>query len=200
MSKTFIEKVSEIQATLKAPKNQRNNFGGYNYRNQEDILEAVKPLLKEAGLVLTISDQLESTLSRVYIKSTATITDGTNSISNTALAREAEVQKGMSDSQISGSASSYARKYALNGLFLIDDTKDDDATNTHGKDAPAKAATATKNNTTAPTVEKLSAAAQSLGLDTNPAPATPAPEKKGFGSRFAKKDTPAADTAKKELY
>lgn len=197
MSKTFIEKVSEIQATLKAPKNQRNNFGGYNYRNQEDILEAVKPLLKDAGLVLTISDQLESTLSRVYIKSTATITDGTNSISNTALAREAEVQKGMSDSQISGSASSYARKYALNGLFLIDDTRDDDATNTHGKDAPAKAP---QKQTAAPTVEKLSAAAQSLGLDTNPAPATPAPEKKGFGSRFAKKDTPAADPAKKELY
>ena len=106
----------------------------------------------------------------------------------------------MNSSQLSGSCGSYAGKYALGDLFLLDDTKDDDATNTHSKDAPAKAATATKNNTTAPTVEKLSAAAQSLGLDTNPAPATPAPEKKGFGSRFAKKDTPAADPSKKELY
>lgn len=198
MSKTFIEKVSNIQATLKAPKSQRNNFGNYNYRNQEDILEAVKPLLKEAGLVLTISDQLEGLGNRIYIKSTATITDGKDSLSNTAFAREAETQKGMSDSQVSGSASSYARKYALNGLFLIDDTKDDDATNTHGKDAPAKTAPATtiakleKDAATLarPSAEKVIAAGEQVANST-------VPEKKGFGSRFGNKK---ADETKKEVY
>lgn len=131
----FISKVAKVQATLKAPKNQRNNFGNYNYRNAEDILEAVKPLLGD--LVLTINDDVvfNPAGGESYVKSTATITDGTNSISNSALAREASEQKGMSSAQITGSTSSYARKYALNGLFLIDDTRDDDATNTHGKES-----------------------------------------------------------------
>lgn len=131
----FLKKVAEIQQNLKAPKSQFNKFGGYAYRNCEDILEAVKPLLGD--LVLTVNDEVvvvgEGEDTRVYIKATARITDGENTLENSALAREALEQKGMSDSQITGSASSYARKYALNGLFLIDDTKDADATNDHGK-------------------------------------------------------------------
>jgi hypothetical protein len=132
----FIKKVSKIQATLKAPKSQFNKFGNYAYRNAEDILEAVKPLLAESGLVLTVNDEIVFGLNggENYIKAVATITDGTNSISNSALAREATEQKGMNPAQITGSTSSYARKYALNGLFLIDDTRDADATNTHGKE------------------------------------------------------------------
>lgn len=121
---TFIQKVAKIQKELKAPKNQRNKFGNYNYRNQEDILEAVKPLLGD--LVLTVNDEIVEVGGRIYVKSVATITDGKETLSNTAFAREPNEQKGMSESQITGAASSYARKYSLNGLFLIDDTKDAD--------------------------------------------------------------------------
>jgi len=121
------EKLAFIQKELKAPKNQYNAFGKYKYRNAEDILEAVKPLLD--GLVLTISDDIISIGDRFYIKATATITDGENAISTTAFAREEDTKKGMDASQISGASSSYARKYALNGLFLIDDTKDSDSLN-----------------------------------------------------------------------
>jgi hypothetical protein len=127
----FIKKVAVIQQKLKAPKNQRNNFGNYNYRSCEDILEAVKPLLGD--LVLSVSDDLVEVGGRVYVKAIATITDGENVLSNTAFAREAEQKKGMDEAQITGSVSSYSRKYSLNGLFLIDDTKDADATNDHGK-------------------------------------------------------------------
>ena len=130
---TLVEKLIKIQSTLKAPKNQRNNFGGYNYRSCEDILEAVKPLLAEQGLILTISDDMVMLGNRFYVKASATITDGENSITNVAYAREEETKKGMDSSQITGAASSYARKYALNGLLCIDDTKDADATNDHGK-------------------------------------------------------------------
>lgn len=135
-----------IQYGLKAPKNQRNNFGGYNYRSCEDIMEAVKPLLKEFGVVLTVSDDMVLVGDRIYVKATATLSDGDDSISNSAFAREAESKKGMDESQITGAASSYARKYALNGLFCIDDTKDADATNTHGKDdkTPAQKAAETR--------------------------------------------------------
>lgn len=121
-----------IQSELKAPKNQMNKFGGYKYRSAEDILEAVKPLLKITGCYLTISDSMELIGERYYVKATATLTnpDG-DSISVCAYAREEETKKGMDASQITGAASSYARKYALNGLFCIDDTKDSDATNTH---------------------------------------------------------------------
>ena len=122
--KNFIEKVSLIQRTLKAPKGQYNSFGKYSYRNCEDILEAVKPLLD--GLVLTIRDDLHFIGDRVYIKAIASITDGENTLDAHAYAKEPLTAKGMSDPQISGSASSYARKYALNGLFCIDDAKDDD--------------------------------------------------------------------------
>ena len=148
----FIKKVSKIQATLKAPKSQFNKFGNYAYRNAEDILEAVKPLLAEAGLVLTITDELVIGVNggENYIRSVATITDGTNTVTNSALAREATEQKGMNPAQITGSTSSYARKYALNGLFLIDDTKDADATNTHGKEETKSAPVVTKAPILAP--------------------------------------------------
>ena len=128
-----MNKLIEIQAELKAPKNQKNTFGKYNYRSCEDILEAVKPLLKNHGCTLTISDEIVLVGTRVYVKATVTIKDGKVTESANGFAREPESQKGMNEAQITGSASSYARKYALNGLFLIDDTKDADATNDHGK-------------------------------------------------------------------
>jgi len=131
-------KLLKIQSELKSPKNQVNKFGGYNYRSCEDILEAVKPLCVKYNCTLTLSDDIEEVGGRIYVRATATITDtekGSNyCIKVSAFAREAEIQKGMSEPQITGSASSYARKYALNGLFCIDDTRDDDATNTHDKD------------------------------------------------------------------
>lgn len=125
MNKEFIERVAEVQANLKAPKNQYNNFGKYKYRSCEDILEGLKSVLN--GLVVTVTDDIHMVGDRIYVKATATITDGENSLSNSAFARESLVKKGMDDSQITGTASSYARKYALNGLFLIDDTKDADS-------------------------------------------------------------------------
>ena len=130
------EKLLNIQQALKAPKNQRNNFGGYNYRSCEDILEAVKPLLKENACVLTIYDELVNIGERYYIKATARLIDVESAgyIENTAYAREADAKKGMDESQVTGACSSYARKYALNGLFCIDDVKDADATNTHDKE------------------------------------------------------------------
>lgn len=124
--KDFIEKISKIQRELKAPKSKYNSFGGYNYRSTEDILEAVKPLLAAEGLLLTISDTVENIGDRYYIKATASITDGTHTHSVSACARECLAKKGMDESQITGSSSTYARKYALNGLFCIDDTKDAD--------------------------------------------------------------------------
>lgn len=121
-----MEALIRIQQKLKAPKNQRNNFGNYNYRSCEDILEAVKPLLEQEKAALVISDELVQIGERYYVKATVRFTQGDNIIESTAYAREAETKKGMDDSQITGTASSYARKYALNGLFLIDDTKDAD--------------------------------------------------------------------------
>jgi hypothetical protein len=122
----------KIQAELKAPKNQTNAFGKYKYRSAEDIVEAVKPILSKYGTALVISDEVVQVGDRIYVKATATLLDATdNSISVNGWAREEEVKKGMDSAQITGSASSYARKYALNGLFAIDDTKDSDATNEH---------------------------------------------------------------------
>lgn len=134
-----MKRLIEIQNELKAPKNQRNNFGGYNYRSCEDILEAVKPLLKKHGLALIISDEVCNIGERYYVRAVAQLLDGEKNHDNliagtVAYAREEETQKGMSASQLTGSTSSYARKYALNGLFAIDDNKDSDATNTHGKE------------------------------------------------------------------
>lgn len=119
-----------IQQNLKAPKNQTNNFGGYKYRSCEDILEAVKPLLN--GGTLTLSDFMVEVAGRPYVKATATLRYKDKDERVTAFAREAEIQKGMSDSQLTGATSSYARKYALNGLFLIDDTKDADTQDNSG--------------------------------------------------------------------
>lgn len=118
--------LTEIQNELKVPKKRTNSFGGYKYRNAEDILEAVKPLLKKYGLELTISDSIEAVGARVYVKATAKLHGEDYDVTATAYAREAENKKGMDESQVTGTASSYARKYALNGLFLIDDTKDAD--------------------------------------------------------------------------
>lgn len=120
------DKLVNIQKELKAPKGQYNSFGKYKYRSCEDILEAVKPLLAKNGCILTLSDDIVSAGNRFYIKAVATISDGDSSITVSALAREEETKKGMDGSQITGTASSYARKYALNGLFCIDDTKDAD--------------------------------------------------------------------------
>ena len=122
----LVEKLLKVQKELKAPKNQKNNFGGYNYRSAEDILEAVKPLNIENGLLLKLSDEPVLIGEWHYIKATAIITDGEQTHEVTAYAREAENKKGQDPSQTTGSSSSYARKYALNGLYLIDDTKDAD--------------------------------------------------------------------------
>ncbi len=147
--KTFIERVIAVQSQLKAPKNQRNDFGGFNYRSCEDILEAVKPLLKAEGLCLTITDDIVMLGDRYYVKATATLTDGEQSLPNQAFAREPEEQAKMDGSQVTGSASSYARKYALNGLFAIDDTKDADALN-NGKEYTATSKGSGKTKATAP--------------------------------------------------
>ena len=129
------EKLIAIQSELKAPKSQYNNFGKYAYRNCEDILEALKPLLKEHKSTIYISDEIVTVLERFYVKATVTFIDAETGekIINTAYAREEEDKKGMDGSQVTGSSSSYARKYALNGMFAIDDTKDSDFTNTTTK-------------------------------------------------------------------
>ncbi|EOZ6761541.1 ERF family protein [Escherichia coli] len=124
MKKDLYSKLWTIQQTLNAPKNQRNNFGGYNYRSAEDILEAVKPLLQ--NITLTVSDEIVLIGNRYYVKATATLSDGEDAIAVTAYAREEESKKGMDASQLTGATSSYARKYALNGLFCIDDARDPD--------------------------------------------------------------------------
>ena len=131
--KTIYEKLLAVQNELKAPKDKRNNFGGYNYRSCEGILEAVKPLLQEQGLMLTIKDEVVNIGDRYYVRATVLLDDisSNGEIAITALAREEEAKKGMDASQITGTASSYARKYALNGLFLIDDTKDADTDEFH---------------------------------------------------------------------
>ena len=122
------QKLLNIQTELKAPKGQKNTFGNYKYRSCEDILEAVKPLLKENNVTLQLTDEIVFLGNRYYIKATAILkdTEEETKVENTAYARESETKKGMDDSQITGTASSYARKYALNGLFCIDDTKDAD--------------------------------------------------------------------------
>jgi hypothetical protein len=150
---TIHTKLANIQQKLKAPKGQRNDFGKYNYRSAEDILESVKPLLGD--LALTINDELifsgmledeivgagsnamKVQTQRVYIKSTVTLSDGKESISTSAVAREASIKKGQDSSQTSGATGSYSRKYALNGLFSIDDAKDSDSTNKHDEDKVA---------------------------------------------------------------
>jgi len=158
-----MKELSDIQQKLKAPKNQRNKFGNYNYRSCEDILEAVKPLLGEC--TLTLSDEIVEVGGRVYVKSTAALLTPDGKVCEAyGYAREAAVKKGMDDSQITGSTSSYARKYALNGLFCIDDNKDADATNDHGK-APAKKAAkkAAKEKATKQQLENIKTLRSQLG-------------------------------------
>lgn len=125
------DKLQKIQQELEAPKSQYNDFGGYSYRSCEDILKSVKPLLDDTDTTLRLSDELIEVGGKVYVKATVKITDWEDTIEATANAREAQNKKGMDDSQMTGTASSYARKYALNGLFAIDDVKDSDATNKH---------------------------------------------------------------------
>lgn len=125
--KTFIQRIIAVQGALRAPKGQWNNFGRYAYRSCEDILEAAKPLLAEQGLALTLCDEIALVGDRHYVRATACLTDGESERKVTAYAREPQGKKGMDESQVTGMASSYARKYALNGLLCIDDSKDADA-------------------------------------------------------------------------
>ena len=138
--KEVLKKLAVIQAKLKAPKGQKNSYGGYSYRSCEDIFTAVKPLCSETNTVLTVSDEVVLIGERYYVRATATLLDCDSEqlVSNIAYARETAVKKGMDESQITGTASSYARKYALNGLFCIDDTKDADTDEFHKKTAQSK--------------------------------------------------------------
>ena len=135
-TKNVYEKLLSIQTALKAPKNQYNAFGKYNYRNCEDILEAAKPICKEVNALVWLTDNIVMVGERYYVEATATFVDieSGEKLLAVAYAREEESKKGMDGSQVTGASSSYARKYALNGLFDIDDTKDSDDTNTFGKD------------------------------------------------------------------
>lgn len=168
-----MKQLINIQAELKAPKNQFNSFGKYHYRNAEDILEALKPLLKKHECTLTLNDEIKTAGSIMYVESTATLCHEGDCISVTAQAGIDPNRKGMDIAQAFGASSSYARKYALSGLFLLDDSKDADATNTHGKEdlnpikkklwsmiekieEPVKKATALKSVTDATTSEQLS--------------------------------------------
>ena len=148
------QKLNRLQTELKAPKGQYNSFGKYHYRSCEDIMEAVKPFLRELGLVLLLGDEMAQVGGRYYVKATATLVDAESgeSVAAEAYAREEETKKGMDASQITGSASSYARKYALSGLLGLDDTKDSDAGDV-GEEKPAKRA------------QKPQAKAQSSGVE-----------------------------------
>lgn len=152
MSKSIHSRLLAVQSALRAPKSQVNKFGGYKYRNCEDILEAVKPLLSENGLSLLLSDEVVIVGDRFYVRATARAicVESGAEITSSAMAREEENKKGMDQSQITGASSSYARKYALNGLFLIDDTRDSDSTNTHGKDETAPASKPMSQQTAQP--------------------------------------------------
>lgn len=156
----------KIQSELKVPKSHHNKFGGYYYRNAEDILEAAKPLCAKHGLVLTVSDEVIQIGDRYYVKTTAKLVGKDGEIEATGWAREPEEKKGSDASQITGAASSYARKYALNGLFAIDDTKDADHTNdgSQATTAPAKAKPAAKKEPE-PTQPAIDAIAGASSLD-----------------------------------
>lgn len=160
------EKLAAVQAALKAPKGQYNSFGKYKYRSCEDIVESVKPLLKQNGLLLTLSDEIVLIGDRFYVKATAEVIDtkDCSKITVSALAREEESKKGMDGSQVTGASSSYARKYALNGMFAIDDTKDSDSTNTHGQEQEApKEAPKEKQTPRKMLISRL----HELGIDVN---------------------------------
>lgn len=141
-------KLMKVQTKLKAPKNQRNNFGNYNYRSCEDILEALKPLLEKEKATINISDNIVLIGDRYYVEANVKFIDAETGdlVEVKAMAREEGNKKGMDSSQLTGSTSSYARKYALNGMFAIDDTKDSDATNTHDKKESKPKETVSNNN------------------------------------------------------
>ena len=150
-----MESLIKIQSELVAPKDLYNKFGNYNYRSAESILEAVKPLLSKYGAELTISDDVVLVGDRAYVKATVSITDGKETRTVTAFAREPSEKKGMDSSQITGATSSYARKYALNGLFLIDDNKDSDTEeNKNESDNRAKQGNDSGSNTDKPKVQR----------------------------------------------
>lgn len=155
MEDQFIKKILSLQNQLKAPKGQYNSFGKYKYRSCEDILEAVKPILYELGLILTIQDEVVCIGTRYYVKATATLLDGSGSISASALAQEAEDKKGLDLAQLTGSTSSYARKYALNGLFCIDDTKDADTDERRTENTNRAAAQSAKAPAAAPARKRI---------------------------------------------
>ena len=166
-TKNLFEKLLIVQNTLKAPKSQYNAFGKYNYRNCEDILEAVKPICKEVKALVYLTDEIVLIGERYYVKATACFVDveSKGKLCVYAYAREEETKKGMDGSQVTGASSSYARKYALNGLFDIDDTKDSDTTNTHGKEETPKQDKPTVKQKTPR--ERLIAKLDELGIDKN---------------------------------
>jgi hypothetical protein len=155
------ELLSEIQNELKSPKGQTNEFGGFKYRSAEDILEAVKPLVGKRKMSVTITDDLELIGDRYYVRATVSINNGSESVETTAYARETEHKKGMDSAQVTGATSSYARKYALNGMFAIDDTKDADSFDNTKPATPVRKAgkSTTKVATKAVTPAKVTAAA-----------------------------------------
>ena len=169
---TLHEKLMHIQHELKAPKNLRNNFGGYNYRNAESILEALKPLLVKYGATVTITDTIEDIGGRIYVKATAIIHDSTSEgwEKVEAYAREAETKKGMDDAQVTGATSSYARKYALNGLFLLDDTQDVDTEAYQKAERGAQSAPQASSNKTTPKAKAKPQSKPQTATQTAPAP------------------------------
>ena len=164
-TETLQEKLNYIQTTLNAPKNLYNSFGKYAYRNLEGILAGVKPLLKETGCTFTLSDNIVEVGGRVYVEAEATIHFGDDSLSVRGYAREEENKKGMDSSQLTGSTSSYARKYAANGLFAIDDTIDADGYNTHDKEVVKPSKEAKTSHSTKATISDLSKVKEMLSKD-----------------------------------
>ncbi|XAM52441.1 hypothetical protein TVTCOM_25550 [Terrisporobacter vanillatitrophus] len=171
MSNNIYKKLMLVQSKLKAPKNQYNSFGKYSYRSCEDILEGLKPLLSEVEAIVTLNDEILHEGDRFYIKAVASFIDIATGekVEVSALAREDETKKGMDLAQVTGSVSSYARKYALNGLFAIDDTKDSDSTNKHDKDKDNITSLNTENKWTNPKLtdaqlKRLYAIAYSKGI------------------------------------
>jgi hypothetical protein len=162
---TLQEKLNYIQTTLNAPKNLYNSFGKYSYRNLEGILAGIKPLLKETGCTFTLSDTMVEVGGRVYVEAEATIHFGDDSLSVRGYAREEENKKGMDSSQLTGSTSSYARKYAANGLFAIDDTIDADGYNTHDKEVVKPSKESKASNSTKATISDISKVKEMLSKD-----------------------------------
>lgn len=160
----------KVQSELKAPKGQYNNFGKYAYRSAEDILEAVKPLLAKNNLSMLITDEVKEVGGMTFVNATVVVTDGTDSVQASAQAGIDPSRKGMDIAQSFGSSSSYARKYALNGMFLIDDTKDADATNTHGNSKapvrPAQKSSTGDTNTFQKAVDYIKAAKNKSAKET----------------------------------